>query len=249
MKISQSVSRRALLLGCSWKQKASKIRTQSNGKIHPLFGWLHFLHVMLRVAAIRGGDVTQRSVHLVILQRPVDTAPLSSCLQGVVARSQGVEITTIVISQAQVGNTFEGKILLSGGLLTIASLAPTATVNFVHVHPGAALTPDWCLEHCQRGTRHTNSLGTLTTCGKSNVPISYFIAHERRETTAQGRTQHLSVSNQQLLLSFTQLDIQLDGLPFKTNYKHFKVIFRPAMANSNWKNEKLGILSWFLVSQ
>ena len=97
---------------------------------------------MLRVAAIRGGDVTQRSVHLVILQRPVDTAPISSCLQGIVARSQGVEITTIVIPQAQVGNTFEGKILLSAGLLTIASLAPTATVNFVHVHPGAGLTLD-----------------------------------------------------------------------------------------------------------
>ena len=40
-------------------EKTSKIGTQSNGKIHPLFGWLHFLHVMLRVAGISGGDVSQ----------------------------------------------------------------------------------------------------------------------------------------------------------------------------------------------
>ena len=64
----------------------------------------------------------------------------SSCLQGVVARSQGVEVTALIISHVQVGNTFKRKLLLSAGQLAIASLAPTATVNFVHVHAGAGRT-------------------------------------------------------------------------------------------------------------
>ena len=104
-------------------------------KIHPLLGWLHFLHVMLWLGrSIRRRDVSQRPVHLGVVQGPVHAAPVSPCLQGVVARNQGVEVPAIIISHVQIGNTFIRKLILSAGQLTITPLGSTAAVDFVHVH-------------------------------------------------------------------------------------------------------------------
>ena len=69
-----------------------------------------------------------------------------------------------------------------------------------------------------RGTRHTNSLGTLTTCGKSNVPISYFIvldstADRQEQRQGQDTTFVRPDLNQQLLLSLHSFTPSC-GLPF-----------------------------------
>ena len=84
------------------------------------------------LGCIGAGDVAEGPVHLLRVQGPVEAGPLS--LQGVVhGRGQGVEVTRVIIPNAQIRDAFK-RIVVRLSLPGVCSPVSPSAVNLVHVH-------------------------------------------------------------------------------------------------------------------